>query len=104
MKWKPIATAPTDVPKHRPVLLFARHGNIPFDAEASIETVWMPVVGYRSKHANGWRDTLLSDGDTGRREIDLDPTHWAEIPEPFPYPPAVELRKENEPPPKPPDA
>jgi hypothetical protein len=85
-KWKPISTAPSDVPKDKPVLLFARHANVTFDAAADLKVIWMAVVGYRSKAANGWRDVLLSEGDIGRREIDLEPTHWTQIPEPFPYP------------------
>jgi hypothetical protein len=82
-EWKPIATAPKD----KLVLLFARRANVTFDAAVPKEKLYMPVVGYYSTAADSWRDMLLDEGDGGRTEVDLDPTYWTEIPEPFPYPP-----------------
>jgi hypothetical protein len=79
--WKPIESAPKNVPEDDPVLLFACAVDVTFDAAEKPNDVWKPVVGYLSK--NVWMEALLRPG-MERRKLMLRPTHWAEIPTPLP--------------------
>ena len=76
--WQPMHTIADYIPAEAPVL-FLGH-----DAAAKDHEIWNPVIGYGLKR-DGWREVLL--GDVGRREIELTPACWAEIPMPLPYPP-----------------
>jgi hypothetical protein len=84
--WRPMTTIADEIPEEAPVLFLARAAVSNYDAAAEDHQIWKPVVGYGSRR-DGWRDTLLSSGESGRREIELHPVFWAEIPAPLPYPP-----------------
>jgi hypothetical protein len=47
------------------------------------------VVGYWSGHTGrwGWVDAIIASGVPGRNEIELNPSHWMEIPQ---FPDSVE--------------
>ena len=76
--WQPMHTIADYIPAEAPVL-FLGH-----DAAAKDHEIWNPVIGYGLKR-DGWREVLL--GDVGRREIELTPACWAEIPMPLPHRP-----------------
>jgi hypothetical protein len=75
--WNLIDSAPKD---GTPVLLVAR-------AMVGARR-YAAVVGYWSGQGrSGWVDALVESGVPGRSEIELNPTHWMEIPQ---FPDSVE--------------
>jgi hypothetical protein len=67
--WHKMQTAPKDGTH---VLLLARAAIYGSDKPAA-------VVGYWSRHRDGWVDAIIESG-IDRREIELHPIGWIEIP------------------------